>query len=976
MKGSMLMNIWEILGIKSTSEENEIKKAYLAKLPQHHPEEDPDGFRQLRHAMEEALKEARSMSGESGANGHSVSSAGPMMGNEQTRELLKKAEDLYLDCDHRFSPDAWKTLSDLPVCQDLESQKEAGWALLGFLMDHTHIPHSCYQVLNQFFGWTDEEDDLYRHFPEGFVDYLFDRIKSEDSFRYDRFELREGFDYDKFCNIYFALRRALGERDQDAADAALQDLESMGMDHPDLTLQKIRHKSMQDGCQKEAWELAKELYDKDGEHIPTRFWYIQTALKYEDSNVDPDELGEMISSLLDHDPESPGFWQLLGNHLHRQGDISRALLAYRRARSFSDGEWELLDRQIMETAGELSHEMEEDPEFHDPWQFANVCWLAHRYDQVRQTLKPYAPDEDQKMSWLFLMAGSCHELGDFHTAAKYRQEIWDATPPQERAYSLYLDLAEDYEKIGNIQKAEAIYSQAEEAFSDAPEIFYRHANLLFNNRKGEDAVFLCDKALSSGFHRDAFLLRLEILLGLERFQEVREDAEAIMKKGFHSAQLLFYYAKALKELEAYQEAEQVLKTLYERTGGAGVVCQEYASLCYLTDRSEEALEWVDKALAQNNTVTLRYRKAQYLHDLKRYEEELEQYRMLASAGADDYYIDYRIGRVLYSMKQYEEAVRYLRSSVEKEARFESAWDMLGDAFQCQGKWDDAAWAYEEGWKLGHLQSIRDLCRLMKRTHQHDCAAAYLEQGLKRFPDDGSLLWIYAAILKRQHKYEEAARCLGRYMEVKPKQTCSAYRKIALLWLDAKDYEKAEMYYQKAIDHEPETSRNWRALGKYYANTRKMPETALSCLEKAVQLDPNSTYGWMLLGEVYETLGQREKSVHCYETSLKNYMKELENDPDDCCTIEGIADVLVHLGRLDEAEEMAHRAISLQNAVFTCGSQICYEGVEDLAKAEEKRGNLEKALEWMKQAGQYSLTDFYPKEIARLEQAIEDSKTNP
>lgn len=966
------MNIWEILGIAPTKEEGIIKKAYLTKLPEHHPEEDPDGFRQLRQAMEAALKEARTAHAPQPADGSPASSAAPMMGNEQIQELLKKAENLYLDYRQRISPEAWKTLSALPVCQDLENQKEAGWALLGFLMDHTHIPHACFQTLNQFFGWTDEEDDLYRHFPKGFVDYLFDRINSEDTFRYDRFQLRDGFDYDKFCNTYFSLRKALNERDQNAAEAALRELEAMEMEHPDLTLQKIRHESMQNNHQKEAWELARELYAKDGEHISTRFWYIQAALKYEDSNVDPEELGELIASLLNHDPESPGFWQLLGNHLRRQGNSSQALLAYQRAKNFSDGEWELLDRQIMETADELSHQMEADPEFHNSWLFANVCWTAHRYDQVKAVLEAYTPDDGQKMSWLFLMAGSCHELKDYQAAAKYRQEIWDATPPEQRAYSLYLDLAEDYEKIGNPQKASELYTLADEAFPGDPEISYRHASLLFNSREYEKAVSLCDKALSFGFHRDAFQLRLEILLELERYQEVREDAEAIMKKGFQSAQVLFYYARALKELEAYQEAEQVLKTLYERTRGSGIVCQEYASLCYQTDRSEEALEWVDKALAQSDNPTLHYRKAEYLHDLKRYEEELAQYQTLASAGVDNYYLDYRTGRALYSMKQYEAAEQKLRSSLEKEARFESAWDMLGDILQCQGKWEEAALAYEEGWKLGHLQSIRDLCRLMKRTHQHDRAIVFLEQGLKKFPNDGSLLWIYADVLKRQKKYEEATRCLGRYMEIRPKQTCSAYREIALFWSNAEDYGRAEEYYQKAIDHEPETSRNWRAFGKYYANTRKMPETALPYLEKAVQLDPNSTYGWMLLGEVYEKLGQSEKSVQCYETSLNNYMKELENDPDDCCTCEGIADVLVHLGRLDEAEEMARRAISLQNAVFTCSSTICYESMEDMAKAAERRGELEKALEWMERAGQYSLTDFYPKEIARLKEAIKNS----
>ena len=60
----------------------------------------------------------------------------------------------------------------------------------------------------------------------------------------------------------------------------------------------------------------------------------------------------------------------------------------------------------------------------------------------------------------------------------------------------------------------------------------------------------------------------------------------------------------------------------------------------------------------------------------------------------------------------------------------------------------------------------------------------------------------------------------------------------------------------------------------------------------------------------------------------------------------------------------------QCTVYTCSAPICYEALEDMAKLEEKRGNLEKALEWMKRAGEYSVTDYYPKEIARLKAAVE------
>ena len=99
------------------------------------------------------------------------------------------------------------------------------------------------------------------------------------------------------------------------------------------------------------------------------------------------------------------------------------------------------------------------------------------------------------------------------------------------------------------------------------------------------------------------------------------------------------------------------------------------------------------------------------------------------------------------------------------------------------------------------------------------------------------------------------------------------------------------------------------------------------------------------------------------------MTDIEADPEDCCSYEGIADVLIHLGRLDEAEEMVRHAISLQNLVFTCNAPICFEALEDLAKIEERRGNPKKALEWMERAGEYSVTDYYPREIARLKAVL-------
>ena len=96
---------------------------------------------------------------------------------------------------------------------------------------------------------------------------------------------------------------------------------------------------------------------------------------------------------------------------------------------------------------------------------------------------------------------------------------------------------------------------------------------------------------------------------------------------------------------------------------------------------------------------------------------------------------------------------------------------------------------------------------------------------------------------------------------------------------------------------------------------------------------------------------------------------MEADAKDSCNYEGMADVLVHLGRLDEAQNMARKAILLQERVVTCSCPFCYEAYEDMAKAQERKGDLEKALEFMEKAGRMAVTEYYPGEIKRLKEAI-------
>ena len=49
------MNAWEILGIEPTSDKKTIKRAYAKLLKQHHPEENPEKFKQIQAAYQQCL---------------------------------------------------------------------------------------------------------------------------------------------------------------------------------------------------------------------------------------------------------------------------------------------------------------------------------------------------------------------------------------------------------------------------------------------------------------------------------------------------------------------------------------------------------------------------------------------------------------------------------------------------------------------------------------------------------------------------------------------------------------------------------------------------------------------------------------------------------------------------------------------------------------------------------------------------------
>lgn len=113
---------WQVLGIEATADIEAIRQAYLALLPTFHPETDPQGFKQLREAYENALQETKSPATTM------VEEDPDTPWVNYLREIFR---DLLADDERRFQPQAWQEfIQQINKLSITQAEKCAGYCAI------------------------------------------------------------------------------------------------------------------------------------------------------------------------------------------------------------------------------------------------------------------------------------------------------------------------------------------------------------------------------------------------------------------------------------------------------------------------------------------------------------------------------------------------------------------------------------------------------------------------------------------------------------------------------------------------------------------------------------------------------------------------------------------------------------------------------------------------------------------------------
>ena len=181
-------NFWQLLAIEKTTDIALIRQAYRAKLPEYHPETDPDGFKALREAYESAMQYAKSpesMADDLNQEQPTEEVITPLTEEErQVKEICDNYQALLDDPLRCHNVNEWHKFVASFYDYPMSIMEIAKWQMLDISYDTLTISLSCVKILADNLRWRQQ---IINHSPTNIEMYtnFFDHIDRGDFFDYD-----------------------------------------------------------------------------------------------------------------------------------------------------------------------------------------------------------------------------------------------------------------------------------------------------------------------------------------------------------------------------------------------------------------------------------------------------------------------------------------------------------------------------------------------------------------------------------------------------------------------------------------------------------------------------------------------------------------------------------------------------------------------------------------------------------------------
>lgn len=900
--------IWRVLGMEPVKDLEKIRDAYRTKLASVNPEDDPEGFKKLRTAFEEAQN---------------------LIKQEEEKEeedqtpiaiWIKRAKDIYHTFSRRIDLEAWKELLSDPLCMDIDTSLEARDALLYFLADYFRLPSEVWKLLDEVFSLCQDQEELVERHPEDFISYVVRQCTNDPWFDYHLFAGPDDGDYDAFIQKYNDIRRKMDEDEQIDLEKEFEDIDELGIEHPYLEAERANYLMKRDKAE-EAASLLKPIYEEYPEDSWILFLYAEAQWK----NGAFHQSQELYDKLLDREPEHYTALVRKAQYYTKKEEYEKAKDFYISALHRNSGNEELMEqmRQVNEHIIEdLEKQHQEDREDLELALKLGWCCLQNNlYEKGVKCLEDLKPDDKNREEYESLSARLYFYLEDFDRSEMHLKkwiEILE-NPVQEpetkaeedqkeekdedlsRAWSLLGDL---YRKAGDKEgvvqtEREAYDEKAIQAmnqcisFRHNPGSLHQKAAFLLSRKRYAQSVDVCDEIVGmDNRYLPAYLIRQECFYQLRYARQVIDDF-------YHAYEIYPYYPKMYQwaatvyyDFEQYEDALDILeKAKQHQVASHNLTFLELKTKRYITYDREER-EQIGKELCALETVC---------------RQEKEEPKLI-------YQIVYENILCLMDQKRYDEAISECDRIIREDPSSNSYPWTKADIYMKKGNYKKALELYLQcRQKLPESESLlEDLGRCYERLGEPKEAVSCYQKILEGNPEhkraNSLIVDVYDELFSDTEEIEyfhKAMPYADRQVELVPE--AYYYIERGLLYMDVNAWEKALKDFEAASEENPESMFAVNNAGRIYKYTGYY-DKALQLFEKAISLVKDNKYSvpYTNLADCYERMGEFDKALAAYRHAAELF-------PEKVSIRKNIADLLRRTRQYGEAIKCLLEALELKDA---------------------------------------------------------------
>ena len=711
------MNIWKILEIEATKDKNAIQAAYRAKLIKTHPEDDPEGFMELRRALEAALAEADR------PDEAEPETDKPDWGEGPVGEWIQKVDAVYNAFSRRKDPAEWEKLLADDVCVNLDTKLEARSRLLRYFMDHYFISQEVLILLDRYFGFVENMDELVEEFPRNYLDVIITQGMTR--LEYPPYEYLTGddsCDFDEYLRAGIRLSQCISSGDTETGFAVVEEMKDMGIDNPFLEIDYAKVL-----CQAQRFDEAKFCLEELMEEYPE---IDDVFLMNGDVCFFLEEYEEAFAcytQILDKDPKQE--WGLQGKAkcLMKKGEFKEAneifvALVEEFPYDMDTAAWlKECNRQYIE---HLKEAMKED-DSQDLMMDLGWCYYQNEeYDQAIALMQYVEPEEKHKIGYESLLGRSAMSVERYAKALKHLQK-WEALlhelPPSEendekrrkqlpfcimlQSYAWEemndrqksMELAErvmeldpqDEEPVlqkGMLLSKQWLLEEAVEWFTKAIEMkpdnhssYVMRARALFHMGYYSDAYNDCEKSLEIfQYELAAYVFKIKTLIEVGQFDNADQLVAYLDSENLSGSELEFlrgFVLEARGDKEAAKEIYQrIIDTPDDKSKDVFVVhdlAEVYHHMAVIQYHTKGATysqveELLEKAYEENpRDVFVLEMKAEIAAERKQYQKALDIYKELVSVAPGRRGVYGAMDNMARELDLWEEAIGYAEKQVEQ-----------------------------------------------------------------------------------------------------------------------------------------------------------------------------------------------------------------------------------------------------------------------------------------------------------------------